>query len=117
MIYTRFDIQYHNYDEHGHLMAGDRGFNTCRICGVLQPYIFMLHDDLWKVIADHLSDLYCLKCCENKLGRLLTPEDFKPGVPCNVILLADGLDPVNKYSSPYWRENLEWELKSAGAIP
>lgn len=48
--------------------------------------LFMLIDTLWLELADHKRDTLCIRCCEVRLERDLTVDDFKPSVLCNRLL-------------------------------
>ncbi len=48
--------------------------------------LFMLLDSLWLNLADHKRDKLCLRCCEVRIGRDLSIDDFKPNVLCNSLL-------------------------------
>ena len=48
--------------------------------------LFMLIDSLWLSLAEHKRGQLCIRCCEIRLGRDLTVEDFKPNILCNSLL-------------------------------
>jgi hypothetical protein len=55
--------------------------SVCGDCGVENPRMFAVLDDLW---VWHIAgpDVLCLSCAEVRLGRCFTPRDFKR-VPAN----------------------------------
>ena len=57
----------------------------CKNCRQ-QPEMFMLLDHIWKEVTDNGRDHLCLKCCESKLRRSLTIDDFNPDIPCNRVI-------------------------------
>lgn len=59
--------------------------HRCKDCKQA-PELFMLNDSLWKKLADDERDMLCLRCCERRLERSLTIDDFNPRPPCNRII-------------------------------
>lgn len=52
----------------------------CDDCGIEIFWNFnmvMLHDDLWREISDDIFDSYCDCCIEKRLGRPISPKDFR----------------------------------------
>ena len=53
----------------------------------------MIKDELWMQICDKKEDAYCDCCMEKRLGRKITPDDFKSSsfgmrmIPCNAMWL------------------------------
>jgi hypothetical protein len=54
-----------------------RPYFRCRDCGVNEPPMFVVHDDIWLSVAPKQAVL-CLTCFENRLGRPVVPLDLKP---------------------------------------
>jgi hypothetical protein len=63
---------------------GPRTLQRCRFCGVgtieIQE-VYMVNDEIWVPFLDK-EDFCCVGCLEEKLGRRLTPSDFRD-VPLN----------------------------------
>lgn len=56
----------------------------------------MIKDELWEKISDKKEDALCDCCMEKRLGRKITPDDFKASslagsrldmIPCNAMWL------------------------------
>lgn len=50
----------------------------CLDCGdntFFKNEYYMIHDEIWDSVAT--DGMLCVECLEKRLGRLLTPEDFK----------------------------------------
>lgn len=75
---------------------------TCEIFADVN--MVMLKDALWKRITDNVKDAYCDTCIEKRLGRKISPNDFKKAglgmdcIPCNYMWLME-----SKYD--FWRDN------------
>ena len=55
----------------------------CMDCSILDPPLFIVHDDLWfSIFPDKSSGMICWNCFEIRLGRKLTLSDLKR-VPIN----------------------------------
>jgi hypothetical protein len=62
-------------------LNGRSKVRDCGDCGIENPRVFVVQDDLW---CWHISgpDTLCRLCAEKRLGRRFTPGDFKP-IPAN----------------------------------
>lgn len=80
------DIQYQAIEvEKAKVLLGNgTRLNFCNDCGMLNPPIFMLKDNLWReaVGAKGVRQLLCLKCTEDRLGYPISKELLTPA-PCN----------------------------------
>jgi hypothetical protein len=69
-----------------HARAIDNSFN-CLDCGVhtgdTDEY-YMVHDNLWTEAHPNDDGMLCIGCLEERLGRMLTADDF-PDYPVNTI--------------------------------
>ena len=63
----------------------------CAACTNCEYEYYMVHDDLWEAATeDTYSDIMlCIGCLENRLGGLLTKDDFTDA-PLNTINLITG---------------------------
>ena len=59
----------------------------CGCCTALEYY--MLYDDLWERVNPKIKGMLCIGCCEIRLGRILTREDFIDA-PINKLSVRDG---------------------------
>ena len=67
----------------------------CPVCNEHTKDWYMVKDRIWKKVAkDDLDVVLCVECLESRLGRKLTPKDFKD-VPLNYEMLHD-LDNVRE---------------------
>lgn len=59
---------------------------SCDVCGVDDPSIVMLKNDIWLSIAEK-KEILCYNCIEKRLNRKLQISDLKPDSMCTRIML------------------------------
>jgi hypothetical protein len=53
----------------------------CPYCKSVDTDLYMVTDEIWD--GSGLDGHACFRCLEQAIGRKLSPDDFKPGVPAN----------------------------------
>lgn len=60
---------------------------NCMDCGIDTKEIheyYMVRDEIWKAaIKDTENGMLCIRCLEERIGRLLTRDDFDFSLPIN----------------------------------
>lgn len=79
-------------------MVDGRRFD-CRVCGYggRRYNFYMMRDEVWMLAnGGRRAGIMCLRCARSALGRPLSMDDFKPGLPINEMGVWQALlDEVN----------------------
>ena len=65
---------------------------VCMDCGINTRIIdeyYTLKDKMWLTANPRNKGMLCIGCVEQRLGRMLTQEDFRMEVPINILELTD----------------------------
>lgn len=93
MLYLK-DIKHWRRSATGHVWLDKNNVMNqtfcCADCEILQPNMFMIHDELW---TWEPSLILCIPCTQRRLGRPLTVADLKVCVPINFFYYIHGIDP------------------------
>jgi hypothetical protein len=82
-----------------------RKLSRCKDCSAkiyVDVNMVMVKDEIWKKICDDWKDVICDHCMEKRLGRAITPADFKGStmgldiIPCNQWWLMERADRKKK---------------------
>lgn len=103
MTLTLNDIKYKCLEDGRVTLPKGQELNFCLDCFLLNPPIFMVHDELWEQASGNQEKIMlCYGCTEKRIGRLILPSDLTDA-PCNDT--ADKMDQRLDLLLPVLAEN------------